>query len=503
MTTINDVPGDILRHISTYELSASGKETNPLNDWKNSLLFLCICSSWRTAAKGLLYSRAVVLYGDEFIYGPEAKEPDDDISTVRTNVELIVQNGDAHAVTWLHITIKELGFLVYPLMNVVRSLAIGEDERAGLKALEARLYPNRVREVSDSEYCAAARDYSVAISRRLPNVRVIDIDAPCYDEVLANYLDTLIGSYADQLHDITCKSILYCPMLQPAAQLQYVDLRVDYREEMYVPPICPGILKRLRMCCRGFEFLWEYLLADKELNIVRFDHLETLYLLNIGVRYFYGDDFVFELEFPRLTDLTLAYINMQPTFAKCLARAPLKRLVLEGDLSNALVICKQLPRSLKELFVWFDSEDYLFSDEHIASEIYELLPYLRGIPNIICEFLVPDCPIDVSRLDLSHITFLQLHADMDLNALIDKIPSMTNMTGLNIMISGFDNNQAPSVIAKLMGLRQRYSVPLPSKIRKLFLYFYMAPAHRDALITALEELRWWLPQLETLKLPEY
>ncbi|KAJ2328591.1 hypothetical protein IWW51_001110 [Coemansia sp. RSA 2702] len=365
MTTINDVPGDILRHISTYELSASGKETNPLNDWKNSLLFLCICSSWRTAAKGLLYSRAVVLYGDEFIYGPEAKEPDDDISTVRTNVELIVQNGDAHAVTWLHITIKELGFLVYPLMNVVRSLAIGEDERAGLKALEARLYPNRVREVSDSEYCAAARDYSVAISRRLPNVRVIDIDAPCYDEVLANYLDTLIGSYADQLHDITCKSILYCPMLQPAAQLQYVDLRVDYREEMYVPPICPGILKRLRMCCRGFEFLWEYLLADKELDVVRFDHLETL-------------------------------------------------------------------------------EDYLFSDEHIASEIYELLPYLRGIPNIICEFLVPDCPIDVSRLDLSHITFLQLHADMDLNALIDKIPSMTNMTGLNIMISGFDNNQAPS-----------------------------------------------------------
>ncbi|KAJ2329681.1 hypothetical protein IWW51_000446, partial [Coemansia sp. RSA 2702] len=119
MATINDVPGDILRHISTYELSASGKETNPLNDWKNSLLFLCICSSWRTAAKGLLYSRAVVLYGDEFIYGPEAKEPDDDISTVRTNVELIVQNGDAHAVTWLHITIKELGFLVYPLMNVV------------------------------------------------------------------------------------------------------------------------------------------------------------------------------------------------------------------------------------------------------------------------------------------------------------------------------------------------------------------------------------------------
>ncbi|KAJ2382598.1 hypothetical protein H4S02_005679, partial [Coemansia sp. RSA 2611] len=106
---------------------------------------------------------------------------------------------------------------------------------------------------------------------------------------------------------------------------------------------------------------------------------------------------------------------MTPRLADNLMRAPLRQLDFTGSPIDALLLCSRNTSSLEKLALSIDCNKLDVPNDERAMPVRALFSHLRSIPEIWCDIGLYIDHLDITDIDFSNFTHLDIRADIDVD----------------------------------------------------------------------------------------
>ncbi|KAJ2083722.1 hypothetical protein H4R24_000585 [Coemansia sp. RSA 988] len=514
MVAISDLNTNILNRIFHFGVYPT---PDSLAKWKRLLPLLTICQNWRAAGISAIYKYAYIDDSDLISYQIRDElhgdiDPSDLISKDRTNIGLIQQNSFCAKVGVLSFKLQDCW--TKDMLSVITAMGLVEYAPSDCSALKRLLKSSaagpQVDNTEDPRNIelreVIARLAKPVANQLFPNVNCLSCFLSDASVNMSYFASCLIGCYGEQLSELYFSGpgmFGECPII---IGLKKLRLKLDFSPEPPLLLVHTKELQDIEITVEDTQFRWDMFQSDGRSDTITFANLKSLSLSEGN--YTLGDDdsrgpestnpLRQKLEFPVLTKLALSEIELRLEDIHSLIHAPLTELSCKDDLEVVLGICKQGVSDLSSVHLEIDLETAYLLNQDVASELNEMFAKFCNVGSLRCVFPSPIDSDDMTRIYWPNLTHLTLCTDFLFEGVIMAVSQMPNLDTLVFMLEDFLEDEIEEAMSFLKNLKEICATPTSSVLQKLVLH-PDGPHPGEEFYTALGALKWYFPNLQTLK----
>ncbi|KAJ2728991.1 hypothetical protein H4S00_000701 [Coemansia sp. D1744] len=263
----NDLPDDITLMVLENCMDKSAD----LHVWKNSLVYLKVCRQWSKLAVPIVYRNVVVNVGVSPITQTECAE------RVVSNASIVVSRNTQHVVKHVHV---EIDYLQHPFYKLMAALEMLNENNVWKNVCTLTIELDRMDhdESMHLQYLPPAElepKISETVFRLLPSLENISLANTDDNVFICSMYSNLVQNYFPKICSLASQHPLRFSMQQLPNTLTWLDITLQDDVHKYIPQVCAGSLKFLRMTNVPQNYMWDCFGMHM---CIEFDCLETLHI---------------------------------------------------------------------------------------------------------------------------------------------------------------------------------------------------------------------------------